>query len=235
MAQGFDTTQWSVVAAAARSGDTDAREALAALCDRYREPLLVFARRTGHGQADAEDLTQGFFAHLIEKRALRSARRERGRFRSFLLASFRNFIADQRDQVRALKRGGGTPALSLEASGDREGGAMGVQDVDTPETLFERKWAHALLTIALDDVRKSYEADGSARVFDALRATLDGAADASYRTIAEGLGMTEGALKVAAHRLRQRFGRALRAEVARTVGPAEIEDEIRYLLSILSR
>jgi len=115
MAQGFDTTQWSVVAAAAGTGDTAAREALATLCERYREPLLVFALRTGHATADAEDLTHGFFAHLIEKRALRSARRERGRFRSFLLGSFRHFISDQRDRERALKRGGGARAVSLDA------------------------------------------------------------------------------------------------------------------------
>jgi RNA polymerase sigma-70 factor (ECF subfamily) len=234
MARGFDTTQWSVVAAAARSGDTDARAALAALCDRYREPLLVFAQKTGHRTADAEDLTQGFFVHLIEKQALRAARPERGRFRSFLLASFRNFISDQRALDLALKRGGGARTVSLDTSGDEEGGRAAIPGVDTPETLFERKWAHALLAMALHDVRKSYEADGSARVFDALQATLNGAAEESYATIAERLEMTEGAVKAAVHRLRQRFARALRAEVARTVDPSEVEDELRYLLSVLS-
>lgn len=234
MARGFDTTQWSVVAAAARSGDTDARAALASLCDRYREPLLVFARKIGHRPADAEDLTQGFFAHLIEKHALRAARPERGRFRSFLLASFRNFISDQRALDRALKRGGGARTLSVDTRGDEGGGTVALAGADTPETLFERKWAHALLATALHDVRKSYEADGSARVFDALQVTLNGAAEESYATIAERLEMTEGAVKVAVHRLRQRFGRALRAEVARTVDPAEVEDELKYLLSVLS-
>jgi len=111
---------------------------------------------------------------------------------------------------------------------------MALADADTPESLFERKWAHTLLRTALDEVRRSYEADGSVRVFDELRETLIGDADESYATIAERLGMTEGAVKVAAHRMRQRFGRTLRAEVARTVDPADVEDELRYLLSILS-
>ena len=111
---------------------------------------------------------------------------------------------------------------------------MALADADTPESLFERKWAHALLRAALDDLRKSYEADGSVRVFDALQETLIDPADESYATIGERLGMTEGAVKVAAHRMRRRFGRALRAEVARTVDPAEVEDELRYLLSVLS-
>lgn len=234
MAQGFDTTQWSVVAAAAGSGDTSAREALATLCERYREPLLVFARRIGHGPSDAEDLTQGFFAHLIEKGALRSARPERGRFRSFLLASFRNFISDQRDRERALKRGGGARAVSLDSADDHEGRPEPLADADTPESLFERKWAHTLLRAALAEVRRSYEASGSVQVFEALQGTLVDAADESYAVIAERLGMTEGAVKVAAHRMRQRFGRTLRAEVAQTVDPPEVEDELRYLLSVLS-
>jgi len=235
MPQGFDTTQWSVVTAAARTGDTGAREALAHLCGRYWEPLYVFARRLGHDPARSEDLTQGFFAHLIEKRTLRAARRERGRFRSFLLASFKNFISDQRDRDHALKRGGGVPALTLDAAEGEEGVAEALAGDDTPETLFERRWAHALLRTALRELQASYEADGARPVFDALRDTLVGASEESYRTIAEGLGMTEGALKVAAHRLRRRFGKALRAEVARTVEPAEVEDELRYMLSVLSR
>ena len=234
MPGGFDTTQWSVVAEAARSGDTDAREALALLCERYWEPLYVFARRIGHGPGDAEDLTQGFFAHLIEKRALRSARRERGRFRSFLLKSFKNFIADQRDRNQAQKRGGSARAVSLDALDGESGLAEALAGTDTPETLFERRWAHALLKTALDALRKSYEADEALRVFEALRGSLVGTSDDSYRVIAADLGMTEGALKVAAHRLRRRFGRALRAEVARTVDPSEVEDELRYLLSVLS-
>jgi len=234
MAQGFDTTQWSVVAAAARSGDTGAREALAVLCHRYRQPVFAFARRTGHAPEDADDLTQGFFAHLIEKRALRSARRERGRFRSFLLASFRNFMADQRDQERAQKRGGGAPTLSLETAGPDEIPVAEPAAAETPETLFEQQWAQTLLRLALDGVREAYERDGSARVFEALQDTLTGGSAGSYRALAEALGMSEGAVKVAAHRLRRRFGRALRAEVARTVDPGEVEDELRYLLSVLS-
>lgn len=234
MAQGFDTTQWSVVAAAARSGDTDAREALAALCERYREPLLVFARKTGHREADAEDLTQGFFAHLIEKRSLRSARQERGRFRSFLLASFRNFISDQREREAALKRGGGRRPLPLDDSGTYGDPAATIEAADTPETLFEKKWAHTLLGLALDEVRRSYGEGDSAPVFEALSPTLTGISDDSYRTIAADLGMTEGAIKVAAHRLRKRFAQALRAEVVRTVDPSEVEDELRHLVAVLS-
>ena len=234
MAGGFDTTQWSVVKAAAQSGETGARQALAVLCARYREPLYVFARRIGNAPADADDLTQGFFAHLIEKRTLRAARRERGRFRSFLLTSFRNFIADQRDRDQALKRGGRTKAISIDASEAEESLGMALAAFDTPETLFDRKWAHTLLHTALDETRLSYEKDGAGRVFDALRGVLVGEADESYREIAERLDMTEGALKAAAHRLRRRFGRVLRAEVGRTVDPPEVEDELKYLLSVLS-
>lgn len=235
MAGSFDTTQWNVVAAAARSGESNARGALAILCGRYWEPLYVFARRIGHDSAEAEDLTQGFFAHLIEKRTLRAARRERGRFRSFLLASFKNFIADQRDRAQAVKRGGRIRAISLDVAEGEEGFVASLKDADTPETLFERRWAHALLRTALNEVRVSYEADDASRVFQSLRDTLVGGSDDSYRTIAATLGMTEGALKVAAHRLRRRFGRALRAEVARTVAPSEVEDELRHLLTVLSR
>jgi RNA polymerase sigma factor (sigma-70 family) len=235
LAGSFDTTQWSVVAAAAQSGETQAREALAVLCGRYWEPLYVFARRIGHDPAEAEDLTQGFFAHLIEKRTLRAARRERGRFRSFLLASFKNFIADQRDHAQAVKRGGRIRAVPLDVAEAEEGFAASLKAADTPETLFEQRWAHALLRAALDEVRVAYEADDASRVFECLRETLVGGSDDSYRTIAATVGMTEGALKVAAHRLRRRFGRALRAEVARTVDPGEVEEELRHLLAVVSR
>lgn len=234
MPRGFDTTQWSVVAAAAQSGQTGASQALAVLCGRYWEPLYAFARRSGQDPAAAEDLTQGFFAHLIEKRALRAARQERGRFRSFLLSSFKNFMADQRDREHAMKRGGRVQIVSFDVTEGEESLAGALAGPDTPETLFERRWAHALLKTALKEIKSAYDADGSGPVFEALRDTLVGASDESYRTIADKLGMTEGALKVAAHRLRRRFGRALRAEVARTVDPPEVEDELRHLLSVLS-
>jgi RNA polymerase sigma-70 factor (ECF subfamily) len=231
---GFATTQWSVVLAAARSRDPGARDALDQLCRTYWPPLYVFARRKGHTPEQAEDLTQGFFARLIERGTLRGVERERGRFRSFLRACFARFIADEHDREGALKRGGRGAVVPLDAHALEAELPTALVDTITPEVLFERRWAVVVLDTALRAVHLDYAASGKERVFEALRPTLVGGSEEPYRALAEGLGMSEGALKVAVHRLRRRFTSALRAEIARTVDPADVDDEIRHLLTVLA-
>jgi RNA polymerase sigma-70 factor (ECF subfamily) len=203
---------------------------LSALCRAYWKPLYAYARRRGHSVEDAEDLTQGFFAHLIEKRSLARATRERGRFRSFLLASFKNYAANEWDRARATKRGGGAPALDL-AAGEKV--AARLVDSD-PEATYERQWACLVLEQALRTTRSQYR--GEERTFEALKTTLGGGrGDRSYREIGAALGISEGAARAAAHRLRGRYRQALWDAVGRTVRDvADIEDEIRYLLRVVA-
>jgi len=217
----FPTTRISMVRAA---GLRDARgqDALADLYRLYWPPLYEFVRRLGYDRDQAQDLTQGFVARMIEKNALQRFRQERGRFRSFLLASLKHYLANERAAAGALKRGGEVGPVPLEDAG-------AVRDDLTPEKVFERRWAVELLQRAMARVREGPH-------FDRLRAHLTGDAErVPYRELGQELGMSEGAVKVALHRLRQRFHEALREEVAETVThPEEIGDEIRYLLAALS-
>ena len=220
----FPTTRLSMIRAAAAPGTRDARSQ-AALGDLYRlywPPLYAFVRRLGYDREQAEDLTQGFIARMIEKNALQRFRQERGRFRSFLLASLKHYLANERAAAAALKRGGEARPVPIE-----EADAVG--DDLTPEKVFERRWAVELLQRAMARVREGPHVDR-------LRAHLTGDADrVPYRELARELDMSEGAVKVAIHRMRQRFHDALREEVAQTVThPEEVGDEIRYLLSALS-
>jgi RNA polymerase sigma-70 factor (ECF subfamily) len=233
----FATTRWSVVLAAGAPHGPAAREALADLCRGYWYPLYAFLRRRGHPSADAQDLTQGFFARLLEKDALRRAEPGRGRFRSFLLASLKNFVANEHDRNEALKRGGGREVLSLSfdfaAAENRY--RLDPADEHTPEADFDRRWALALLERVRSELRREWTAAGKAAVFDRLERHLTGErADVSYREQAESLGMTEGAVKTAVHRLRRRFREVLRAEIAETVATEdEIDDEVRALFDAL--
>ncbi|KAB2964478.1 MAG: hypothetical protein F9K16_04190 [Thermoanaerobaculia bacterium] len=231
----FPVTQWSVVAAAARSGDSAARAALATLLTRYRAPLVLYARHRGYGDA-AEDRVQDFFVHLLERDTLARARRERGRFRSFLLACFRYHLADQLDRARAVRRGGGAEHTALDADAAatlRSSGDAG-SDAETPESLYARRWALATLEHALAAVEREYVRNGRQAVFAALRGALDGELEESYAELAARLGSTAGALKVAVHRLRRRFAAALRAAVAATVvRPEQVDDELRFLVRSL--
>ena len=217
----FPTTRISMVRAA---GLRDARgqDALADLYRLYWPPLYEFVRRLGYDRDQAQDLTQGFVARMIEKNALQHFRQERGRFRSFLLASLKHYLANVRAAAGTLKRGGEAKPIPLEDAG-------AVRDDLTPERVFERRWAVELLQRAMARVREGPH-------FDRLRAHLTGDAErVPYRELAQELGMSEGAVKVALHRLRQRFHEALREEVSETVThPEEIGDEIRYLLAALS-
>lgn len=229
-------TLWSVVLAAGSTDSVVARPALQQLCSTYWYPLYSFARRQGFGPADAEDITQGFFAHLLEHDGLRGLDRARGRFRSFLLASLRNFINNLREHQAAKKRGGGREIVSLDAAAAEEKFGIEPRDpAETPEKLFDRQWAHALLDRALGRLRGEFAAAGKAGHFDALQETLAGErVTGGYAALGGRLGMSEGAVKVAVHRFRLRYREVIREEIAATIGsPGDIEDELRELFAAL--
>lgn len=218
----FATTQWSLVLAAGASDDA----ALADLCALYWQPVFAFIRRSGYASDAAQDLTQGFFTRLIEKRDLADADRTRGRFRSFLLAACRHFLANERDRERAQKRGGGQVALPIDD-------AMG-EGTESPEQVYERQWALALLDKVLDDVRDDYVRKGKTHLFDRLRPFLTADDTDRHADAALDLGMSLAAVKVAVHRLRKRYRDALRRRIADTVvAETDIDDELRHLLSVL--
>ena len=235
MATRFETTQWSLVAAAGQADSTAAREALAALCARYWYPVFAFVRRQGHAPADAEDLTQGFFARLIEKGDLGAADRSRGRFRSFLLANCRFYLANERDRATAAKRGGPQAPLAIDVAAAETRYERSLSHVETPERLYDRQWCLTLLDEVFESLRADHSGDGRGPLFERLREFLAAGRDAgSYDEAARDLGMTAGAVKVAVHRLRRRFREELRRRVADTVGSdAEVDDELRHLIRTL--
>jgi RNA polymerase sigma-70 factor (ECF subfamily) len=232
----FETTRWSLVLAAGGGESSQARQALAALCETYWYPLYAYVRRQNYNADDAQDLTQAFFARLIEKQDVQDARRARGRFRSFLLAAMKHFLLNEAQHRRALKRGGGQTPLSIE--GDTAEGRYRREppDTSTPEVVFDRRWALTVLDRALGRLRREAVEAGKTAEFDALKACLTGdIPHGSYRMIGETLGLSEGAVKVAVHRLRRRFQRALRAEISETVlTDADVEKELQYLFRALT-
>ncbi len=233
----FTPTHWSVVLAAAGQCDsTHARDALEKLCRNYWVPIYAFVRRQGHSPHDAQDLTQEFFARLLEKNYLAGADRAKGRFRSFLLASLKHFLANEWDKATAKKRGGGQIPISIEASAAESSIGLEPADPATAEKIFERRWALALLEQVLKRLREEYTSDGKEQQFERLKSTLTEASrSVSYAQIALELNTSEGAVKVAVHRLRQRYRELLRAEIADTVSSAdEVEDEIRNLFAALA-
>jgi RNA polymerase sigma factor (sigma-70 family) len=232
----FVTTHWSVVLSAQDKKSPQSDQALEELCRTYWCPLYAYVRRQGRSPHDAQDLTQEFFARLLQKDYLRSVAPEKGRFRTFLLVALKRFLADVLDHARAQKRGGGALCISLDAeAAERRYWAEPV-DASTPETLYERHWALTLLDRTMARLRQESVAAGKAEEFDRLKPFLTGATDApSYAEIAPKLGLTEGALRVAVHRLRRRYRDLFREEIAHTVAdPAEIEEEVRHLMAVLS-
>ncbi|MSU64329.1 MAG: sigma-70 family RNA polymerase sigma factor [Pedosphaera sp.] len=230
----FATTHWSVVVAAGQLDSQIAAQALEKLCQTYWYPLYAYARRHGRAPEDAQDLVQGFFAQLLERRSYRERTPGQGRFRSFLLASFNYYIADQRDRERAAKRGGNAPPpLALDALSAEERYRFEPVDRLTPEKIFERRWALTLV----DNVLASLEREFSDRpdLFRHLRPLLfDKSGEASLEQVATASSMNAGAVRVALHRIRQRCRELFREEVAHTVERAEeIEDELRYLRALL--
>jgi RNA polymerase sigma-70 factor (ECF subfamily) len=206
------------------------------LCKDYWYPLYAYARRAGCLPHDSEDLVQGFFARLLAKDYLASADRGKGRFRSFLLVLFKRFLANERDRCRAWKRGGARPLVALDGLNGEDRYALEPPDTLTPDALFERRWALTLLETVLERLRKEQEAQGAGERFNALKETLVRAGDSHpYAELARRLRMSEGAIKVAVHRLRQRYPELLVEQIAHTVdSAAEVEEERRYLLRVLS-
>jgi RNA polymerase sigma-70 factor (ECF subfamily) len=232
----FQTTHWSLVLAARTGQSPESRIALEELCNAYWFPLYAFVRRQGHAADEARDLTQGYFARLLERRDLRQVRPELGRFRSFLLVSVKHFLSNELDREQAKKRSPEGGLISLDARIAEERYAAEPVESETPEVLFDRKWAATVLERVLARLEAESSAGDRASRFRALRGQLDGGdGGASYRDIGAVLGMTEDAVKAAVHRLRKRFGELLRGEIANTVrDPGDVDDEIRHLLGALS-
>jgi DNA-directed RNA polymerase specialized sigma24 family protein len=231
----FETTRWSLVLAAGSDDSSAARAALATLCETYWYPLYAYVRRHGTNADDARDLTQGFLTSLLERRDFEHLRQERGRFRAFLLASLKHFLSNEAARRRTQKRGGGITLLPL--SFDEAEGRYRVEPEEsaTPETLYERRWALTVIERVLGQLRREWEATGRGPEFDELKSCLLGQnPSGGYAALADRLQTTEGALKTAVHRLRRRFQVELRKDIAETVSdPADIDDEIRYLVRAL--
>jgi RNA polymerase sigma factor (sigma-70 family) len=233
----FHTTRWTLVMASAHDQSQTGRAALAALCQTYWYPLYAFARRRGHSPPDAQDLTQGFFLHLLEHRALSQVDRLKGKFRSFLLACFQNYVSVETQRARALKRGGRCHFISLDLETAETRYRLEPADYLTAEKIFEARWALTLLEHAKTILRQEYVARGKESVFDTLRpfvGIMGSELEDSYEKAAKELGIGVGTVKTLIHRLRKRYLAVVREEVARTVSnPAEIEDEIRALCDAL--
>jgi RNA polymerase sigma factor (sigma-70 family) len=232
----FATTHWSMVLAAGRSDTPKAQASLEKLCQTYWLPLYAFVRRRGYSEADAEDLTQEFFARLLEGNWLGRADQQRGRFRSFLLTSFSYFLANEWDKSRTQKRGGGR-VVSLPLGGTDTSCGWEPADEVTPEQAYEWRWALTLLDQVMSRLSAEYAEQGKAGHFEELKPCLLGDREAQpYAALASKLGMTEGSVKVAVHRLRQRYRQLLRQEVANTVAtPEEVDEEMRHLFAVLAR
>jgi len=229
------TTQWSQVLAARDGSETESRQALEALCQTYWMPLYAYIRQQGVSPEDASDLTQAYFAELLEKDFLADVDPAKGRFRAFLLASLRNFLSHERVKSRRLKRGGGTQSLSLDIDAGEKGYAVHPVEKSTPEDVYEYRWAVTVLDRAMDRLERESQDSGTEQHFRCLRPYLRSESPQQpYREVADLLEMSEGAVKVAVHRLRKRFGGALRLEIAETVSDsADVDDEVRHLLQVL--
>ena len=236
MAVRFDTTNWSLVVRAHATTTGVRRIALSALCEAYWYPLYSFARMRGSSHEDASDLTQAFFVHLIEKHALRSVAPANGRFRAFLLASFKNFQSEDRRRAHALKRGGDRIQIPWDPDVLETRYRAAATSGEDPEQLFDRQWALTLIDRARARLAAAYQSAGKVRDYTLLLPYLSPQPRGeSLAGLAAALGIAEGSARVAVSRFRKRFGAALRAEVASTVGDAaEIESELRFLLDVLS-
>lgn len=232
----FNTTHWSVVLQAGGEFSPEAQGALESLCKAYWYPLYGHVRRLGWGPEDAQDLTQQFFARFLERKYVQLADPERGRFRSFLLTSLKHFLAGEWEKLRAQKRGGGQRAISLDGVDPEDRYRLEPKDELSPDRVYEKRWAGVLLDNVLSQLRAEHERAGRVAEFDQLKNFVWGAGYAgTYVEVAARLGVQENALKVAVHRLRERFREQLRLEVLHTVSsPEEVEAELRHLRSLLS-
>ena len=234
-AGGFHTTHWTAILVAQAGDGTAAREALANLCSTYWYPLYVFIRRQGSSHHEAEDLTQEFFRRFLERHALGSAQPGAGKFRSFLLVCLKNFLTNERERAQAQRRGGGCPLLPLD-NGDAETRySFEPADNRTPEAVFERRWAFTILEQTMAALRREHSTPEKRDLFEVLQGFLPGGeGELSRAELAAKRGVSVGAIDVAIHRLRQRFGALLRDQVRRTVSSdAEVEEEISHLISVI--
>jgi RNA polymerase sigma-70 factor (ECF subfamily) len=231
----LSTTQWSQIIAARDGDDTESRQALESLCQTYWKPLYAFIRHQGVEPEEACDLTQAYFTELLEKDFLADVDAEKGRFRSFLFSSLRHFLSHERERARALKRGGGTLTLSLDLKSGERSYSVHPATLETPEDVFEYRWAMTVITQALERLEEESLTAGTGRQFKQIKPYLTSMSpQVPYKEMAEELGMSEGAVKVAVHRLRRRFAQSLRDELYQTVAdPADVDDELRHMLSIL--
>ncbi len=233
--QQFCTTHWSVVLAAGKTSSPGSGDALELLCRTYWYPLYAYVRRSGHRPEDAQDLVQEFFARFLEKKYLRHADRNRGRFRTFLLTSLKHFLVNDWIKQNREKRGGNRQILSLDEEMAESRLASERAAEQLPDTLYDRGWALVVLEQAMAALKAEVEQSGKRNLFDRLKGFVWGEnSGLSYAVMAEQLGMTEGAVKVVVHRLRQRFGELLRAEIEQTVStPSEVEAELRHLVAVI--
>ena len=231
----FPTTRWTLVTAAGDQRRKEASSALVFLCENYWYPLYAYLRRRGYPADHAQDLTQQFFMRVLEGRYLDRANPEKGRFRSFILASLKFFVADEKDRDRAQKRGGGTVVPLEFSSGEARYQREPAHD-ETPERIFERRWALSMLDRVVERLREEFVQHGRPEHFERLKVFLVGRSDAPYAALAREMNTSEGSLKVAIHRLRKRYRDLFRQEIADTVAdPAEVESELRFLASVLSK
>jgi RNA polymerase sigma factor (sigma-70 family) len=232
----FSTTHWSVVLQSGQGDSLEAHEALEKLCRSYWYPLYAYVRRKGHGQHDAQDLTQEFFARLLEKKCLSLADRSRGRFRSFLLTSLQHFLVNEWAKAQTVRRGGAHRFISWDEQDAEALYLAEPTDNLAPDRIFEKRWATSLLDRVLTRLREEYAAADKSKLFEALKVFVWGERnETTYQEMAAQLRMTEGAIKVAVHRLRHRYRELLRAQVAQTVSStAEVDEELRYLVSTVS-
>ncbi len=232
----FRTTQWSLVRAGGDSADvTVQREALTALCSTYWPPVYAYIRGRGNDVESARDLTQGFFTQLLDKKYVKKANRNRGKFRSFLLTCVKRYLSDEHDRRHALKRGGGLTILPLEFETAESSFRLEPADPRTPEAIFEKRWALSVVREAVSRLEQEMQRSGKQAQFSRLKPWLTGdGPESPYSTLAEDLGMTEKALRVTIHRLRRRLGQLLREEVASTLSdPAQLDAEMRSLFKAL--
>jgi RNA polymerase sigma-70 factor (ECF subfamily) len=229
----FPTTSWAVVIGAI--GHDARRSALQILCESYWPPVYAYLLRQVNDPEEAKDLTQSFFARLLEKRDWHPAKQQDGRFRWYLIACAKHFLANERDRSRAKKRGGGLVSMSLDLEVPGALSLIDEQGGKTPEQIFEKRWALLILERAVRAVKRQYDSSGQGSFFERLKTYLvEGSSEGGYRELARDLGTSEGAIRMAVHRIRRRFADALRAEIGLTVAdPADVQDEIEYLLSVL--
>ena len=233
----FATTHWSVILTAGQKASPQAAEALERLCRTYWYPLYAYVRRQGYNAPDAQDLIQAFFERFLEANLLESVDRQKGKFRSFLLATLKNFLANESDRTRAEKRGGGQIVLSLDDETAEQRYLLEPISNRSPERIFEQRWAVTLLEQALARLREEFAAGHNARQFDLLKTFLSAeSGEGEYAAVAAQLGMTVGNVAVTVHRLRQRYREMVRSEIAQTVlSPADLDEEMHYLFTLLTQ